>query len=1372
MTADNDSTDHKKDVSFLIVGIGASAGGLEAFQKFFSGLPDNPNMAFVLIQHLDPNHESMMPDLLSRHTGLKVMQVKKQTAVENNTVYIIPPGKYLGFEDHHLVLSDPPESRGMRMAIDYFFKTLAENLVEKAICIVLSGTGSDGTMGLREVKASGGLAIVQDPDTAQHDGMPRSAINTGSVDRILSPEQMPALLLEYAKHPYVNGVNKGPSEPAPENDFLLEEILNLLYAKTGHEFKHYKKNTLGRRIQRRMSLNHIGKAGDYIELLRNSQQENEELFKDLLINVTAFFREPAAWDILKKKVIPKLIDRCNGNHPVRVWTPGCASGEEAYSIAMLLHEALDNSEKRCGIQIFGTDIDKDAFQIARNGRYPESIAAQVSEERLDRFFTKEEGFFVVKKQLRESVVFAPQSLINDPPFSNQDLIICRNLLIYLKAATQLKVIRLFHFALKDDGYLFLGNAETIGSQKDLFSPVSKTWRIYQRIGGVRPHDLELPVFRTFKDRYNEGKAGPARRERVLTPASITCDALVKHYAPPAVLVDRNLEILFYQGDTSKFLKQPEGEPTRNILEQLIPSLRTQTRWLLQKVIETHPPHSIDRSLFTHPDGTREYVTIEAILPSTPPEAKGLILVTFTTGTTHETDIVSPKPDSKKDGSEDTDIQQLEDELQIAREELQSTVEEMETSNEELKASNEEVMSMNEELQSTNEEMETSKEELQSLNEELTTVNNELQEKVSELEEANDDMANLLSSTHIPTIFLDREFRIKRFTPAATQVMHLVGSDTGRQIMHIVQRFHDPDLIEDIQKVLKDLIPIEREISMKHENQWYIRRVLPYRTQDDRIAGVVLTFVDFTQRRKDLEEIKAKEDQLRKAILLAPLPIILFAEDEQILLVSRTWTEITGYEAEELKTISQWTQKAYGDKDTKVKEHIQHVLAAEKQIDEGEFAVMTKAGVERIWHFHSAPLGRLRDGRRMIVGMAIDMTTRRKYEKDLEEKEDQLKRINKDLELKVTQRTRRLEEKNKLLEKMAMDLSQVEQREKRKLASTLHDNLQQLLASARFRLETYSRKADKEDTQAIDQILQLLNDASAACRDVTLNLASPVLYDAGLLKALKWLCKNSKDNHGLEVSCTIPDSDQRFFDQDTAFFIFQSIKELLFNVVKHSGQTRAGLSVDIKENSFLIIRVSDEGCGFEVQETGDGFVNGGGYGLISIQQRMAFIGGRMEIQSSPVEGTCVDIILPINLKDGRKSGEKTDSRKRELKTKDNCQISVLLVDDHPIFREGLKTLLENEKDIVVAGEAVDGADAVEKAKALEPQVILMDINMPGMNGIEATRKISSILPHICIIGLSVNAEDDIAEAMLSAGAAAYLLKGGAPDELLDEIRKDC
>ena len=680
--------------------------------------------------------------------------------------------------------------------------------------------------------------------------------------------------------------------------------------------------------------------------------------------------------------------------------------------------------------------------------------------------------------------------------------------------------------------------------------------------------------------------------------------------------------------------------------------------------------------------------------------------------------------------------------------------------------------MNEELQSTNEELETNKEELQSLNEELTTVNNELREKVRELEETSNDMANLLTNTHIPTVFLHRDLCVKRFTPAATDLMRLVPSDIGRSIDHIARRFEDPALVPDIRAVLRDLMPREKEIRTDAD-RWYTRRIMPYRTQDDRIIGVVLTFMDVTPKRRHLQEIEAREDQLRRAILEAPLPVILFAEDQDVLMLSRTWTEITGYTAEELTTLSEWTRRAYGPQATEVQQYIQKVINAEKRRDEGEFTIRTKDGKQRIWHFHSAPLGRLPDGRRLVIGMAIDMTSRRRVEAALKRKEGQLRAVNASLEKKISERTRSLEEKRSQLQKLASELSQVEQRERRQLASTLHDDLQQLIAAARMRMENMEDASEKDRTETLGQIRKLLEEAARGCRNISVQLAPPVLYDAGFTPALQWLCKWFQEQHALAVTCDI---DAINISQDLAVLLFQSVKELLFNVVKHAGSGAARLTVKTDNDGNLAIRVADQGRGFDPASIAEDAGENNGFGLFSIRERIQIVRGQVTIETAPGEGVAIRILVPLEedllaeaVSDGTDQMPSLPPR-LEKGSGENAALRILIVDDHQIFREGLRSLLENHEHLVVVGEAADGEEAMAKAHELAPDVILMDINMPRMNGLEATRRIAAELPRILIIGLSVNARDNMAEAMLGAGASAYLTKGGPSRELLAEIAK--
>ncbi len=742
------------------------------------------------------------------------------------------------------------------MPIDFFFRSMAEELQERAICIVLSGTGADGTLGLRAVKGEGGTAFVQQPSAAQYDGMPQSAIATGVVDFVLPAEEMPKALLSYVKHSQTWSTGDQPPAPKAKPDDL-QSILALLRARTNHDFRCYKKGTLTRRIQRRMGLRQTDGYGAYLKLLREDPTEVKALLRDLLIGVTSFFRDPEAWKDLEGLALVKILAKKGMNDHLRVWVPGCSSGEEAYSLAMLIMEAQGRLGTSCTVQIFASDIDEEALEIARNGVYPESIAADVPPERLRRFFDYEDGRYRVSKPIRESVVFANQNLVRDPPFSKLDLISCRNLLIYLDAPVQQRIISLLHFSLNEGGYLLLGPSESVAQQDDLFETVSKKWRIFRRIGVPQRYPAEFPLVPGDESRRSHLARSLPREPR---PGSITAlahEVLLQEYAPPSVIVNRRGEALYYHGKVSRYLELASGEPTRDISELARDGLRIKVRTALQRSIRENEQIQLIGRIRGETDGPAVNITVRPLEETS--SAEGLLLITFE-------DVKEPEPIPLQVPSEQTpeEIKQLEYELTATREDLQSTIEELETSNEEFKASNEEVMSMNEELQSTNEELETSKEELQSLNEELRTVNNQLQDKILDLEAANNDMANLLNSTSVATLFLDRKLHVRRFTPAATRLFRLIPADVGRHLEDIALRFQNGELLTQAQHVLESLHPIEKTV-VTQDGSCFLCRILPYRTLDDHIDGVVLTSVDITELRASEDALRRSEERLQLAL---------------------------------------------------------------------------------------------------------------------------------------------------------------------------------------------------------------------------------------------------------------------------------------------------------------------------------------------------------------------------------------------------------------------------------------------------------------------------------------------------------------------------
>ncbi len=855
--------------NFPIVGIGASAGGLAAFEAFFStGTLAGSDMAFVLVQHLAPDHKSILTDLIRRYTSMQVFEVEDGMTVKPGCVYIIPPNRDMALINGTLQLLEPAMPRGQRLPIDFFFRSLAQDQHERAIGIVLSGTGSDGTLGVRDIKSEGGMVMVQTPDSTEFDGMPRSVIATGLADYNLPPAEMAAQLIAYAAH-----VVGRPTHPdtvsAPKTETAMKKIFVLLRAQTGHDFSNYKPSTINRRIERRMAVNQIESIDGYVRHLQRNPAEVDALFNDLLIGVTNFFRDPEAFQLLEDNVIPKLFAGKHADDVIRIWTTGCSTGEEAYSLAILLVERMEALKQSFIVQIFATDIDSRAIATARAGRYPAGIVADISPERLARFFTIEPdgNAYRIHKGIRDMLIFSEQNVIKDPPFSKLDLISCRNLLIYLDAELQKKLIPLFHYALKLGGMLFLGTSEGIGEFDTLFSVVDRKAKLYQRrddIPGQRAaRHLVIPlVSATQATHMVRGKtrtAFPVKQPlRELTEQS-----LLQQVIAAGVLVNGHGDILYLHGRTGMFLEPAPGEAgINNILKMAREGLRPGLTATLHKAAGTNDTvHCPGVRVKTNGHFTTVNLTVRPVTTGAgaSPESPLYLVILEEVSETEvrgQTSEISAPPDT------DARIAELTQELRAKEEYLQSTNEELESSAEELKSSNEEMQSVNEELQSTNEELETSKEELQSVNEELSTVNTELQIKVLDLSRANNDMNNLLAGTGIGTVFVDHQLRIMRFTPAAAPIINLIPGDLGRPIAHFVSNLVGYNsLIADVKAVLDTLAPKEVDVHVA-EGKWYAMRIQPYRTLDNVIEGAVITFAEIT------EIVQARETLRRLAVVVA------------------------------------------------------------------------------------------------------------------------------------------------------------------------------------------------------------------------------------------------------------------------------------------------------------------------------------------------------------------------------------------------------------------------------------------------------------------------------------------------------------------------
>ncbi len=880
------------DARVIVVGLGASAGALEVFERFLAHMPPDSGMALVLVQHLDPHRPTLLPELLSRHTRMPVQPATHGLIIEPDHVYVIPPGALLTIEKGTLCLAEPSESRSLRNPIDTFFRSLAEDQAERAVAIVLTGTGSDGTAGIQAIKEQGGLTLAQCPGSARFDGMPASAVGTGLVDYVLPVEQMPAKLLEWAGP--LKGGARGQSEDLHQQIAgHLDGLCAILLKATGHDFSRYKPGTLIRRIARRLHLRGVGSMTDYLATLERDAQEAGELFKDLLIGVTQFFRDPEAFELLAREVLPRLFEKA-GDEPVRIWVPGCASGEEAYSMAMLAREYLARAGRDHPVQIFATDIDEEVLAVARQGRYPAGIAGQMSSERLERFFVPEPSGYRASQELRDLCVFSQHNLIKDPPFSGLGLISCRNLLIYLEVDLQKRLGPLFHYALQPGGYLLLGPSEGLADHPELFLTVDKQWRLFQRNDAAKAPAVEFPL----ADRGRRPAQAPglllrggAARDPQQSVGRVFERLLLEQFTPPAVMVNGQGEILYFSGAANPYLRQPLGTTSNNLFDLAHGNLRVELRAAVNKAARTRQPVRREGISF-QADGKRQSVDL-LVRPMGEPGSDGGMLAVIFHGRKADKAAAAKKTDHPVP-TDQVIIQHLEDELRVAREDLQVAVEELESTNEELKSSNEELLSTNEELQSANEELQTSKEELQSANEELETVNDELSRKVTELDAAHSDLQNLFTSTQIATVFLDHELRVKKFTPAATSLFNLLETDLGRLIEDFAPRFSGTDLLRDIRETMRTLRTTERQVRVADQQTWYMVRILPYRTINNLIAGVVVTFVDVTAVK---EAERALTERARLLDLSSDAILVRDAQD-RIAYWSHGAAQMYGWTAEE------------------------------------------------------------------------------------------------------------------------------------------------------------------------------------------------------------------------------------------------------------------------------------------------------------------------------------------------------------------------------------------------------------------------------------------------------------------------------------------
>lgn len=859
---------------FPIVGVGASAGGLEAFIQLIKPLPPKPGMAFVLIQHLDPTHDSFLSELLARNTRIPVSQARQGERVQVDHVYVIPPNTNLSLVNGMLHLQPRTDQQRVHMPVDYFLRSLAREKSSRAIGIILSGTASDGTLGLKEIKGEGGITFAQTARSAKYDGMPRNAISAGCVDFVLPPEEIGRELARIGTHPYVaRPLTDVTAELIPPGPDQLGKIFKLLLELSAVDFTHYKDSTVRRRIARRMLLHKVTLLADYLKLLLQNKGELEALYHDILINVTQFFRDPSTFEILKRRIFPRILHDRTDHGAIRLWVSGCSTGEEAYSLAISLVEFLEEKARHVPIQIFATDISTNGMAKARQGIYDKGIEHDVSPERLQRFFVKFDSGYQISKSIRDLCVFAKQNVTNDPPFSNLDLVSCRNVLIYMTSLLQKKVLSVFHYALQPHGYLLLGPSETIGGAADLFSLEDRRHKIYAKKGGRRPLEVGL---RSTAARARAKPEVPAEEVGLLPAQDLQKEAdhiVLNQFSPAGVIVDEHFEILQFRGRTSPFLEPAPGSPTVSLLKMAREDLHPSLHAALRRVKARRGPVRVEGAVLKVEGQTRG-VRIEVIPLQRGSAKKGThYLVLF--------DLLPPSPEVEqgleKRGQAASrharELARLRRELSESKTYLQSIIEEQDATNEELKSANEEIQSSNEELQSTNEELETAREELQSTNEELTTLNEEVQNRNVELTRANSDMSNLLVNVPIPIIMLGNDLRIRRFTPPAEKVLNLIPTDLGRPLGDLKPSLQLTDLDQWVREVIDTLKIKEREVQ-DDQGHWYLMRARPYRTLDHKIDGAVVAFLDIAEFKENQQKLKDARDYIGCLAGMLRQPILL------------------------------------------------------------------------------------------------------------------------------------------------------------------------------------------------------------------------------------------------------------------------------------------------------------------------------------------------------------------------------------------------------------------------------------------------------------------------------------------------------------------
>ena len=1218
-----------KGDEFLIVGIGASAGGIQALQKFFAQVAHDSGMAYVVILHLSPDHESQLAEVLQTASPIPVTQVTDGVHVVPNHVYVISPNRSLAMQDGYLALSEITRVEERRAPVDIFFRTLADSQRARAVSVILSGTGANGSMGLKRVKEMGGVAFAQSPTEAEYADMPNNAIATGLVDYVLPVAEIPAKIAGYRERLGSVKIPVTPRERLESDEIALREIFTNLRVRTGHDFANYKRSTVLRRLERRISVHELPDLPAYARYLREETQETQALLKDLLISVTNFFRDPETFEVLKEKIVPRLFDGKGPEDQVRVWVAGCATGEEAYSIAMLLAEHVLDSIDAPNVQIFATDLDEWAIDKAREGYYTINDAADVPPDMLLRFFVKDGDGYRVRRELREMILFACHNLIKDPPFSRVDLVTCRNLLIYLNQSAQDRVMEIIHFALNPSGYLFLGTSESIEGANDLFVAYDKDKHIYRSRPVESRMTLSVSKMPSMLSRLpGVGREGTTQRLRLPERLSYMDlhQRLLEQYAPPSVVVDEEYDVVHISERAGRYLKVSGGEPTANLLKIINPDLRLELRTALYQATQ-NKTYVEARALSVRVEGQTEQVNL-IVRPVLREEdaARGFILILF--------EAVVPQKEAGDPITAPVALGEpiargLEEELIRLKSQLRSTIEQSELQTEELKASNEELQAMNEELRSAAEELETSKEELQSLNEELTTVNQELKIRIEESKQTANNIQNLINSTDVATIFLDRSMRIRLFSPRARDIFNLIPADIGRNISDITSKLDNEALTRSVEGVLHDLHKVETEIQAQ-DSLWYLMRILPYRTTDDRIEGVVITFLDITFRRQAEQALRLNDEQFRSVVEgVSDYAIISITKAGLI----QTWNlgaeRIFGFTPKQaigqsVAMIFTPEDRAAGALETELRR-----ASEEGRLDEERWYIRRDGS--RL--FVSIVLTAIGDPVTGYVKMARDLTSSKQAEEDLQ-------RAQEKLEETIDHRTRELAQANQSLkaeiaERIQMEKSRVrvlrrlvvaQEDERRRIARDIHDELGQQTTALRLKLESFKKQAGerRELQRQFEETQRIADKLEESVDFLAWELRSAGLEDLGLRLAIANFVKEWSGFSGVSADFHTSGLENEQLAPEVGLNLYRITQEALNNVMKHAQANRVDVLLE-RRDGILVLIVEDDGLGFDAGAS----IDRTALGLVGMRERAALIGGSLEIESKPKEGTTIFVRAPVN-----------------------------------------------------------------------------------------------------------------------------------------------